>query len=291
MATLKVAYFTAGTVGAGHLVRGVAVGRALHRRGFAGRYRMFGPPLPYPAAARPDYRPVEVRDDPALLDPAAAPASRLAEELRRFGPDLLLVDMFWAPVRHILPTLDCEAWLLLRACPDQWLHGTPRLRYDPTLYGRVIGIEPAAPAEAERVEPIVVANPDECRSPGELRARFAVASARRLTVVVHAGLADERPELVAAAAGEGEVVVLSLFEPGAPFPAAEWLGGADHVISGAGFNAFWEAHWLGYRGRTTFVPLPRRIDDQARRLTTCRDHPMAVNGADRLAGWIVGRGV
>lgn len=109
-------------------------------------------------------------------------------------------------------------------------------------------------------------------------------------MVVHAGLADERPGLVAAAAGSGETAVLSLFEREALFPAAEWLPGADAVVSGAGYNAFWEARWLGYADRATFVPLPRRIDDQARRLAECRRHPMRVNGADRLAGWILQTG-
>ena len=285
---MRIAYFTGGTIGAGHLVRGVAVGRGLERRGFAGVYRMFGPPLPYPAAARPDYRPVPILGDPALLDPEAAPGSALAAELRDFAPDLVLVDMFWAPVAHVLPALRAEAWLLVRACPDQWLRGTSRLRYDRTPYGRVIGIEPLASAVAESVEPIVVANREECRPPTALKERLGVAWDRRLTVVLHAGLAEERPELVAAAAGSGETAVLSLFDRDAPFPAAEWLLGADAVVSGAGYNAFWEAHWLGYADRTAFVPLPRRIDDQAGRLAACRGHTMQVNGADRLAAWILG---
>jgi hypothetical protein len=54
---MRIAYVTGGTVGAGHLVRGVAVGRALGRAGIDATYRMFGPALPFPVAPRLGYEP------------------------------------------------------------------------------------------------------------------------------------------------------------------------------------------------------------------------------------------
>jgi hypothetical protein len=71
------------------------------------------------------------------------------------------------------------------------------------------------------------------------------------------------------------------------FPAAPWLADADRIVTGAGYNAFWEARWLGYAGRTEFHALPRRIDNQAWRLEFCRSHPMARNGADTLAAMVL----
>lgn len=287
---MKVAYFTAGTVGAGHQVRGLAVERALERAGFAGELRVFGPALPFAAAqVLKSFEPVVVETDPSLRDPLTAHTSRLASQLRAFAPDLLLVDMFWAPLRWVLTGLACEAWLLVRICPPHWLTGPPGLAFEPAQYARVIAIEPMPERGArEAIDPLVVCNPDECRPSGALRERLGVPLGQPLSVVLHAGRRGEVEEL-ARAAGEG-AVVLDLFEREALFPAAEWLPGADRVFAGAGYNAFWEAHWLGYAARTEWMPFRRSIDDQALRLELSRGTAPRRNGADTLAGWIVGGG-
>src|SRR5690606_10019649 len=105
LSRVRVAFFTAGTLGAGHLVRGRAIGRALARAGFRGSYRMFGPagpPARFSAAARGGcYEEVAI-EERVLLDPVLARESPLARALEAFSPDVLLVDMFWAPLGNIL---------------------------------------------------------------------------------------------------------------------------------------------------------------------------------------------
>jgi hypothetical protein len=282
---MRVAYFTAGTVGAGHLVRGVAVGRALARRGFAGEYRMFGPPLPFPVAVQTGYRPTPVVED-EVRDRTRARESEVARALATFAPDLLLVDMFWGPLRHILPLPGCECWLLVRTCPRVWFRGPQDTPFEPAQFRRLIAIEPFRHALLrERIDPIVVCNPAECRPPDALRARLGVPGDRPLVVVTHAGLRGEVEQVEAAAKGE-PLARCDLFGADAPFPLAEWLGGADRVYSGAGYNSFWEARWLGYAARTRFTPFRRKIDDQAWRLATCLGYVMQENGADTLASWV-----
>lgn len=283
---MRVAYFTAGTVGAGHLVRGHALGRALRRGGFSGEYRTFGPATPYPAAQDAEHRTLAIRE-PELRDPARAGTSEVATALRAFRPDVLLVDLFWAPLRHVLPLEGCECWLLVRTCPRAWFTGPPDTRFEPRQYKRVIAIEPFRHAAIrESTDPVVVANPGECRPPGALRARLGVPPGTSLVVAMHAGMPGE---LDALAAPDATVVRLDLFDEHALFPAAEWLGDADQVIAGAGYNAFWEARWLGYAPRTRFTPFVRTIDDQAWRLNNCAAYPMRTNGADTLAAALLGR--
>jgi hypothetical protein len=286
---VRVAYCTGGTVGAGHFVRGVAIARALERAGFDGTFGMFGPPLDFPVVrASSDYRPVAIRDDHWLRDRGLAAGSELAQKLTAFAPDLVLVDLFWAPLRWVLPLLGCEAWLLLRLAPPVWFTGRRDLPFERDRYTRIVAIEPVEDhgLGATRIDPVVVANPDEVRPSGALREWLGADAGETLTVIAHAG---ERGELAAlrAEAGAG-AAVLDLYEPGAPFPAAEWLPGADLVVCGAGYNAFWEARWLGYACRSRFVPFPRTIDDQARRLLTLDDAAPRANGADVLARWIAG---
>ena len=279
---MRVAYMTAGDVGAGHLVRGAAIGRGLSRAGFSGTYRMFGPPLAFPAGRRNDYEAIGIRGDRALRDPRLAPGSDLAARLVAFAPDLLVVDMFWGPLRWVLPRLSCEAWLLVRICPPVWLEGGPGLPFEATQYRRRFSIEPIRhPSLTESLDPIVIANPDDCREREDVRRRFGAAPGEPLALVQHAGERGEVEELRRLAGPDA--ATLDLFEPEAPFPAAEWLPGADRVFSGAGYNSYWEARWLGYDGRTTFLPFPRSIDDQARRLDEFREIRPRENGADALA--------
>lgn len=281
---MRVAYFTAGDVGAGHLVRGVAIGRGLVRRGFSGTYRMFGPALPYPAAEH-EQTTVPV-SEVELRDQMRAPQSELAATLTAFAPDLLVVDMFWAPLRHILPLPNCECWLLVRTCPRVWFVGLPDTPFVAGQYKRIVGIEPFRhPAIRESIDPVVVCNPDECRPPTALRERLGIPAGQPLVAVTHAGRPGEIDQL-AKVAGNVAVVRFDLYGPDALFPLAEWLPGADRIFSGAGYNSFWEAQWLGYAKRTQFTALPRKIDDQAWRLQSCGHRPLAANGADTLAAWI-----
>jgi hypothetical protein len=81
------------------------------------------------------------------------------------------------------------------------------------------------------------------------------------------------------------LVRLDLHASDAMFPAAEWLGDADAIHAGAGYNTFWETCWLGDRDRTTFTAFARVNDDQHARLAAPR-HEMKANGADTLAAMI-----
>lgn len=286
---MRVAFFTAGTKGAGHLVRGLAIERALRRAGFRGAYRMFGPAQRFPAAASATNAFHEVTiDERELLSAARARGSELARVLMAFAPDVLVVDMFWAPLRHVLPIARCEAWLLLRAMHPRWLAGPPGHPFDPAQYARIIGIEPAAraPAVGEHIDPIVIANRDEQRPAGALYERLSLARDRRIVAVVHAGVAGESRLFTPAVKRDEVLVELDLHAPDAMFPAAEWMTDCQAIHAAAGYNAFWEAHWLGYASRTTFVPFARTNDDSHARLAWL-GHAPRTNGADVLAARLV----
>src|SRR5262249_43977498 len=149
--------------------RGVAVGRALERAGFRGRYRMFGPRHPFTAAARDDWDAIVVRDS-ELVTREKALATDLAQRILAFEADILIVDMFWAPLRWILPISGCEAWLLLRSFPPGWLVGPPSFPFEASLFSRIVAIEPVrADVVTHTIDPVVVANPDEREPRGALR--------------------------------------------------------------------------------------------------------------------------
>jgi hypothetical protein len=181
------------------------------------------------------------------------------QHIRAWRPDLAVVDMRWRGIREFA----CPAWLLVRATTSSW-DG-----FDPARWERVIGIEPGATGPlTDEVPPVVMVNPDEV-SPGPFDGR---------TVVMHAGPASE-VEALCLLAGPGAFVI-----GGEPWPAARSLPSAARIYAGGGYNSVWEARWLDYAERTTFVPFRRGDDDQAARIA--ERTPMTGNGADVIARWI-----
>jgi len=286
----KVAYFTAGTVGAGDLLQGLAIERALRRAGSDVEFRAFSPEPPFPYAKYASLVPVPVRMQ-ELQHAKSARDSDLAGALLEFRPDILIVGLFWAPLHHILPLPNCEHWLLIRRCPDIWFEGPELAPFDPGQYQRIIAAEPLEyDLFTDRIDPGVICNRDECRPPGALKELLRIDPSRRLVVVSHAGEQGEIDQMPVEAGPDDVVVYFSLYDDLAPFPLAEWIGGADAIVTGAGYNSFWEARTLGYFDRTHFVPFPRRIDDQAWRVRECSGFNPQTNGADTLASWIIEAG-
>ena len=295
-AITRVAFFTAGKTGAGHFARGVAIARGLARNGVKASFRMFGPELPFAIPPRDDHEAIPI-ERAELSDPARAKESALARALVAWEPDVLLVDQYWAPLRFVLPIARCEAWLISHWIPDFWFTGPDAMvRWDATQYARMIAIEPYALHNGlERIDPIVIANPEELRPRHALREQFGVPDGAPLHVVAQAGRPGECDALVEATrARDPRAVVLSfsLFDQRALFPICEWLAGADRIACGAGYNAFWEAHWLGYWPRTDFTAFARAptLSDQAWRMANV---PLGTipksNGADALARAIASR--
>lgn len=290
----KVVYFTAGNKGAGHLVRGVAIGRALERAGFAGDYAIVAPePPPFPAMREAlAHHGLEIAaiDPAALTDPARAGGTELAARLRELAPDLLLVDMFWVPLRFILDDLGCAAWLMLRSCPPVWFTGTADAPFAPGQYQRLMAIEPipqttVAGVELEPIDPVVVCNPDEVRDRDQLCARFELDPGQPIVAVSHAGLRGEIHRLLTLdqMGPASQVLRFDLYTGRGVFPLAPWLAAADQIHCSAGYNSYWEARWLGYAPRTRLTAIARTFDDPVWRAGSCGAYPMRENGADVIA--------
>lgn len=283
---MRIAYFTAGTAGAGHLVRGVALGRALLRAEPASphTYRIFSPPSPFARIASPWLE--EVLIEPVLLrSKATANESAIARALRAFAPDVIVLDLFWAPLFFV--TLTCPVVLLLRSVPAPWLVGPTEAQFDPKRYARIFAIEPAPLLERfESLDPIVVTSRASSRSREALRALVGQVSGP-LRMIVRGGLPSDQATLVQAAQAidPGPWTTLDLAALEAPFPAADWLAAmepGDHLVACPGYNLYWEARALGFAAHTTWVPIPRKLDDPAMR-AALQGPPPASNGADGLA--------
>jgi len=221
---MRIAFFTATMGGAGHLVHALAVERGLRRQGFEGVFRVVGPEVPYPVEHGLDYV-VGTVPRAAFRAAEAALATAAARELLAFDPDVLLVDMFWAPLTHVLPALRGEAWLLLHTVPRSWLRGPLKNRFQPELFARVLATEPMRHhPELDAIPPVVVCNPDEQQPVMALKQHLGVPLDQHLTLVAQTGMPGELERLAEQAKEQGSVVCsLSLRQPGA-LRTASWVG-------------------------------------------------------------------
>ncbi|HVU02308.1 MAG TPA: hypothetical protein VHE30_11180 [Polyangiaceae bacterium] len=288
---MRVGFFTSGDIGGGHLSRALAIRRGLARTGRPFEFRVFYARLPLRPPEELDV--VSVDAGEVLVNPATAKDSLTARAIREFSPDVLLVDVSWFELRHVLPLPGIEPWLLLRWAHPELLGGPLNRGFPRDHYARIIAIEPIAfPDIQDRMDPIVGCNPDECHPPSALREHLGVPLDRKLSLVVQTGLPHEIAELEAyerERSPDHVVVATSLHHERRLFPIAPYLRGADRIVGGTGYNLFWETRWLGLADRTELHVFRRLVDDQGPRLRT-KDTRMKENGADTLARALFGFG-
>ena len=188
LVNLKIAYFTAGSSGAGHWMRGLAIRRPGTSR-VPGRFSdVSAPPC---GAAPPPGTAIERSGSPCRSCTTREGDGERQRQVVEFSPDLLLIDVFWSALRWVLPLPGCGAGL---ARP----HRPPRLANSPGGWGPVRGggsrtylkIEPfpgpgQTEDEVEEIDPIVVCNPDECRPLGQVRERLLVPRHLPVNIIAH----------------------------------------------------------------------------------------------------------
>lgn len=287
---MRVAYVTSGDVGAGHIVRGIAIRNALDRTNVTGiNYRRFGPPIQFTALSDAvDY--VTVTND-------------LGVKLTAFKPDLVIVDMFWMPLRTILRKLNCPAWLLIRYLPPLWFRGVDGISWNPQDYAKIIKIEPfdvyiPMTTNVETIDPVVVVQASDLRANTELRTHFSIDAYKTLNVVIHSeapktlrlnkNLANKMHLRSNITTTDNEVTLrLSLKEQNVLYPVTPWLSGADHITAAAGYNTYWEIKTLGLMDKTSFTARMHDFyGEQSWRSTAMASVTPLTNGADTLAGMI-----
>jgi hypothetical protein len=69
------------------------------------------------------------------------------------------------------------------------------------------------------------------------------------------------------------------------FPIVDYYNAVDFIVSGAGYNQFWEI--IYFNKEAVFVPVRRIFEDQGKRIRECQEHYFVENGADQLVDIIM----
>ncbi len=262
---MKIAFFTTGHIGRGHLTRAHAIYAGLERTGIDFEWAVFrvDPRKPY------------------------AGVGLFRSRFQAFRPDLVLVDIDLPLYAKLVGDTKAAVWLLMRLMPDETLKTMHRLYGN--LPEKVFTIEPGFdwPGLTWKINPIVAYNPSDMKSRADAREFLEITN-------------DDVPLTIRIHSDESEMGVLPTFPPRSnrviqrrldwhDMPAAcTLLNAADFIISAAGYNRFWETHWLGLTEKTHFTPLcgARWYDDQGDRMRwhdAIPGYKMDRNGADQLA--------
>jgi hypothetical protein len=212
----------------------------------------------------------------------------LLSNIRHFEPDVLVVDLVWFLAQSLMDRIGCPTVLLMRSVTDAFLEfasGEMRLRFDASEFDLVVSIEPHAVVGAGvRTEPLVLRNPDELLSREEAAGLLELRAQDRNCLILQNGEPGEFSRLAAAYSyledAGYRVYASTNFDQQGVFPAVEYYNAFDFIVTGAGYNSFWECVFLDKEA--VFVPMPRVFEDQRERVETCSDYHFEVNGADQL---------
>jgi hypothetical protein len=178
----------------------------------------------------------------------------LATLFEDLDPDELIVDAFPGGILGELCGLELPpARLVARAL--RWDVYARRLDGPLPRYDAVHALEPLPYAAPGPLEPLTLPHAEPTTA----------LSDEPHTLVVHAGPEPELQQLLAHARGHTIVVHPRHTDV---HPAEPHLAHADHIITGAGFNAIHET--APYRARHTAVPFPRPLDNQYARAVRIR---------------------
>ena len=264
------------------MVRGLSLHAAVRRAGLDWDYTIIGSA---PLSALAERMRVTYRHIPTERDPRA-----LHEFLLHHPPDILIVDLAWYLVSDVLSALQCRKVLLIRMVPPVYFSiprgGREPLELDPDAWDAVFTIEPfECPFPTVETDPVLIRNVNELLCPAEARRgllRDREDDGRPVCLFAMNGKPGELDDARKSYAylEDDYHVVYTTNYAGGLFPAMDYYPGADLVVCGAGYNAFWETRACGVP--SVYIPQERRLDRQDLRVRHYSDRTPAGNGADQI---------
>jgi hypothetical protein len=234
-----------------------------------------------------DHVEIALENEDKLLD-GKYMSSELYNTLEDLEPDILLVDLGWMMVHAFLEELSCSKVFLCRQLSDSAfrvpLPGNT-LTFSPDQYDILLKTEPfESSIEMESINPLIIRNRDEIFSRQEALEQLGLdESSRPVCIFAFNGKPEEFSRVKKSYSyleEEGYTMVYSTNYQGGLFPLVDYFNAADLLITGAGYNAFWESVY--FEKDAIYVPLKRRFEDQQKRVDECSDYTFEENGADQL---------
>ncbi len=286
---LNIVYYTSGMTGSGRIVTGIAIGNALRRNGINCRYTILSSSSFANLSTDFEHEEIPFEDEKAFSRENHA-SSILYNTLIRLKPDVLLIDLLWFPLFHFIERIECVKILLCRQVHDRFFSiklTDETLIINPAHFNMIIATEPyKSSIEMSRINPIVIRNRNEIFSREEALKRLNLNDGNQICLFAYNGHPEdfERVRKKYTHLDEFYTVVYSTNYRGGIFPAVDYFNAFDFIVSGAGYNAFWEI--IYFNKEAVFEPTETVFEDQTQRIRDCQEFYFDINGSDQLAGII-----
>lgn len=286
---MKIVYYTSGVTGSGRLVRGISIGNALHRKGISAEYIIVSSCPFAHLADLAGFKHIEIPAEHIdKLTKDLYPESIVYKTLAEINPDILIIELLWFPLYNFIDDLKCKKIFLYREMIEEFFSiSTPEIEisFNPEHYDKMLSIEPGRTHfPMKQINPIIIRNRDEILTRKEALDKLNLDDSRKNCLFAFNGEPGEFDRVkkdYSYLEDEGYAMVYSTNYRGGLFPAVDYFNAFDLIICGAGYNAFWEA--VFFNKEAIFVPVPRRFENQARRIADCQEYYFQKNGADQLA--------
>jgi hypothetical protein len=290
---VKVVFYTSGTTGSGRLVRGIAAGNAISRRGLAWDYTILNSsPFARLADAFGQKHveiPVEHED---RLGPDAYRDSVLFNTLAALAPDVLIVDLLWFSLDSFIRELPCKKVFLCHYVVDSFFAAPladRTLYFRPGDYDRMLAIEPFRNRlPFDGINPIVIRNRDEILPLETALEKLGLDGGGKHCLYAfngNPGDFERNRAKYARLEDEGYRMVYSTNYEGGLFPAVDYFNAFDLVVCAAGYNQFWETKFFDKKAR--YETIRGNFSSQEKRIKMGRRFRFGENGADQLVDIIV----
>jgi hypothetical protein len=287
---MNILYYTSGVTGSGRVVRGIAVGNALKRKGIHTDFRILSS---CPFARLADRFDIPHNEIPPegenRLGRDTYRESALFNAIASLAPDILLIDLLWFPLYFFIDTLSSKTVFLWHEVDERFfsieLKGGQRITFQPDMFDHVIAIEPIKKdiGTGEEVNPLILRNRDEIYSREEAIRKLGIKEEKRNCLLAYNGHPGEFEKLKAMYSyleDEDFQMVYTTNYKGGLFPVVDYFNAFDLIICGAGYNSFWETRF--FEKDAVYYPPTTRFYDPCRLVRDYHDYTFEENGADQL---------
>ena len=291
---ISAVFYTSGTTGSGRIIRGISIGNAIKRNGIALEYTILSSSKFGYFADKFGLNHIEVPiEHENLLTSDIYRKSVLFTTLQSLNPDILIVDLQWFTLAKFIEEFSFRKIFLCthlntKESADLFLNiplsTAKKLHFNPAHYDLIVKAEPTAfPIAGITLNPLIMRNKDEILTREDASRYLGLNPEDKNCLFAINGKPGEYENSVKTYSyleDEGYHMVYSTNYKGGIFPAVDYFNTFDLLITGGGYNAFWEAQY--FKKEALFIPVPRQFEDQKKRIDECSGMTFKENGADQL---------
>lgn len=289
---MKIVYYTSGTTGSGRLVRGLSIGTALARSGIIADFTIVSSSPFGHLADILNIKHVEIPVEPeATLDRDNYETSIIYRTLSDIKPDVLIVDLLWFPLYHFIEDIPGKKIFLSRQVSDHFFSipvSDGVLQFNGRSYNKVLAAEPFGSCiDMERIDPIILRNRDEIFDRDTALMKLGIDGDKPVCLLAYNGKPGDFKNVKKTYSylEEKYQIVYSTNYDGGIFPVIDHFNVFDLIITGGGYNSFWET--IFFNKEAIIVPSDTRFENPQVRIGVGADYKFRGNGADQLVDIIM----